>query len=287
MRFFSRKLSNDQRHKKGMIKKHFSQKAGEADIFLNAKRSSENEIGTNIVGCKGHFVGFCVRGFGGGVFRGRDFKKNRKTMKDFFLRKKHQMTEFQKKKFLEGLNKLFFIQKKKRVNFSCSKEHDWKNKWEKRSETTKEIEQKQFCKKGWTNEKKYQKKKKGDFFFEGISRRSIRERERERVHKHSERQALGEGNMERERRKKKKRKSVENKKTNSKESKHEDMTQMRENKLRRKSKRKKLRESRFFFEVNFFRTETKGLRQKKQAIFQKRDWKQRIAKCFWRSCMKK
>ena len=37
------------------------------------------------------------------------------------------MTEFQKNKFLEVLNKWFFCQKKK-VNWSCSKEHDWKNK---------------------------------------------------------------------------------------------------------------------------------------------------------------
>ena len=60
----------------------------------------------------------------------------------------------------------------------------------------------------------------------------------------------------------------------------------RENKVRRKTRENK--ESHvFFFEVIFFWTETKGLRQKKQDIYQKRDWKQRkIAKCFWISCMK-
>ena len=63
-------------------------------------------------------------------FSKKRLQKNRKTMKDFFLKKKTktpQMTEIQKK-ILEGLNKLFFWQKKKRVNFSCSKEHDGKNK---------------------------------------------------------------------------------------------------------------------------------------------------------------
>ena len=47
-------------------------------------------------------------------------------------------------------------------------------------------------------------------------------------------------------------------------------------------KLEKNKESHFvFFEVNFFWTETKRLRQKNQDIFQKRNWKQKNAKCFW------
>ena len=92
--------------------------------------------------------------------------------------------------------------------------------------------------------------------------------------------------MEREKGKRKKRKSVENEKTNSKESKHKDTKQKRENKVRRKTI-EKLRES-LFFEVIFIEQKILRLRQKNPDIFQKRMWKQRkIAKCFWRSCVKK
>ena len=55
----------------------------------------------------------------------------------------------------------------------------------------------------------------------------------------------------------------------------------RENKLRRKSKENEL------FLGEFFWTETKGSRQKKQDLFQKRvDNKEKWRSVFWRSCVK-
>ena len=57
---------------------------------------------------------------------------------------------------------------------------------------------------------------------------------------------------------------------------------------REQIKNKKVKRMKRILRWTFFWTETKGSRQKKQDIFQKRSWQQRkIAKCFfWRSCVK-
>ena len=71
-------------------------------------------------------------------------------------------------KFLWWFKQVVILPKKKRVNVSCSNEHDWKEQQEKRSETTTEIEQKQFYKKGmkkWNKDffSKTRKVNEGDF----------------------------------------------------------------------------------------------------------------------------
>ena len=68
-----------------------------------------------------------------------------KTMKDFFF---HEMTEFQKNKFLEGLNKSFSAKRKKSIYLVRKNTIEKTKTNRKRGETTKEMEQKQFCKKG-------------------------------------------------------------------------------------------------------------------------------------------
>ena len=85
------------------------------------------------------------------------------------------------KKFLEGLNKWFFCPKKKRVNLSCSNEHDWKEQQEKRRNNngyrTKTVSQEAMNK--WKKRSFWKKRKKKQIkvFFQKKRRRIMIESE--------------------------------------------------------------------------------------------------------------
>ena len=123
MRFFSRKLffRTTKKIQEGDDKKN-SEKAGDTDIFLNTKWLLENWDLDNIFCWKNNLCGE----FSAKFRKFKIFEKNKKekSMQNFF---KKNYTRNSENKFLEGLTKCYFCQKKE-VNLSCSKEHDWKNK---------------------------------------------------------------------------------------------------------------------------------------------------------------
>ena len=187
MRFFSRKLSNDKRHKKEMIKYIFLRKLERRIFFSTRKDYQKMRSGQTLLVANAILWDFLYEIQKNRFFK-RDFKKKFEKQWKIFLIKNIKWQNFIKK-VLGGFKQIVFLPKEKRCQFLLFERTRLKKQMRKRCETTKEIEQKQFCKKGWTNEQVFfeQKINKG-VFFEEINRRSIRERERERVNKHSERQ---------------------------------------------------------------------------------------------------
>ena len=88
----------------------------------------EDEIWTNIFCWKSNFCGeFSARFRKFKIFvekKGFHTQKKRKTMKDFCLR--HRTTEIQKMSSWRDETSGFSA--KRKINLSCSKEHDWKKK---------------------------------------------------------------------------------------------------------------------------------------------------------------
>ena len=172
MRFFQENFFRTlKKHKREMITKKKSEKAGETDIFLNTKWLLENEIWTTIFVGKAIFVVNFLRSSENSIVfekEGLPKKKKRKTMKDLF--KKHQITETQKMSSWSD-KPSGYSAKKKRVTIYLVRTNTLGKTIRKRCETIKEIEEKQLHKKWWTNESVFFQKKSEKKQIEAIQKK--------------------------------------------------------------------------------------------------------------------
>ena len=175
--FFSRKLSNDKRHKKEMIKYIFHRKLQRRIFFSTRKDYQKMRSGQTLLVANAILWDFLYEIQKNRFFKKRFQKKIEKRWKIFWLKTSND--RISEKKFLEVLNKLFFCQKKKGVNFSCSKEHDWKKQMRKKVRNNKGDRTKTVLQEGmnkWKNWKENQINK-GDFFERNKQKKHKRERE--------------------------------------------------------------------------------------------------------------